>query len=390
MGSLYPEPRDRPTRAPDTPIERGRRSADRRPGSGVAGARGRVGLPGSRVRRGGRGRRRPRRQHQPDRLPGGLHRPLVRRPGRGHDLSAHRQLRPPRRRRPVDPPVAPRARRRQRHGGRSRRCAPAGHAAARCIDIPAIAGVDTRALARHLRANGCLRGDRHRTGRDRSRRGGRGGSGRATLGGPGLRRPGLAVVDHGHRSCGGRRPADRDRRLRIEVEHRPRHAPSRRPGPHPAAHDLVRGRPRSGHRRPDPVAGPGGSGSTRRPRRPGEGDHRRRQAAARHLPRSPDRRPGCGRGHDPAPVRTPRGEPSGPRRGAGRGPGDGPEPRGPGRRRRRCRVRRGSGSARSTSTTARSRACATARSRSRRSSTTPRARRGRSTRWRSSTGSWLR
>ena len=59
--------------------------------------------------------------------------------------------------------------------------------------IPAIAGVDTRALARHLRASGCLRGvitepgisDRDAGGRPRPRR--------PALGGPGLRRPGLPV-----------------------------------------------------------------------------------------------------------------------------------------------------------------------------------------------------
>ena len=86
---------------PAAACQRRRRSPDRRPGSGVAGARGRDRLPGRRLRRTDRGRWRPRRQHQPDRLPGGLHRPLVRGPGRGHDLPAHRQLRPARRRRPV-------------------------------------------------------------------------------------------------------------------------------------------------------------------------------------------------------------------------------------------------------------------------------------------------
>ena len=78
-----------------------------------------------------RGRRRPRREHQPDRLPGGLHGPLVCRPDRGHDLSAHRQLRPAPRRGSVAPTLAASARRRQRHGGRARRRPPAGGAAAR-------------------------------------------------------------------------------------------------------------------------------------------------------------------------------------------------------------------------------------------------------------------
>ena len=88
-------------------------------------------FPGRRVRGRRRCRRRPRRQHQPDRLPGGLHRPLLRRPGRGHDLSAHRQLRPARRRRPVAPAVAAGAGRRQRHGRGPRRRPPARRAAAR-------------------------------------------------------------------------------------------------------------------------------------------------------------------------------------------------------------------------------------------------------------------
>ena len=69
--------------------------------AGVAGAGGRHGLPGRRVRRPDRWRRRPGREHQPDRLPGGLHGSVVRRPGRRHDLSADRQLRAARRRRPV-------------------------------------------------------------------------------------------------------------------------------------------------------------------------------------------------------------------------------------------------------------------------------------------------
>ena len=62
--------------------------------------------------------------------------------------------------------------------------------------IPAIAGVDTRALARHLRANGCLRGIVTAPGEVdpaaavACRPGGR------SLGGPGLRRAGLAAAGH--------------------------------------------------------------------------------------------------------------------------------------------------------------------------------------------------
>ena len=140
--------------------------------------------------------------------------------------------------------------------------------------IPAIAGVDTRALARHLRANGCLRG---------------------IVTAPGETDPDAAVaaaravgrwedqdfvgqvsplVDHGHRASGGRRSADRDRRLRAQVEHRPRDATPRGPGAHPAPHDLGLRRPRPRHRRPDPVARPRGSGPPGRTRGAGEGDHR--------------------------------------------------------------------------------------------------------------------
>ena len=241
--------RDRADRVPaDTPVERGRRSADRRPGSGAAGARGRHGLPGRRVRGAGRGRRRPRRQHQPDRLPGGLHRPLVRRPGRRHDLPARsattaaladddQSIRPVAPRRSSSPTPRPPS---STTPASWRRCCAT-------TAIPAIAGVDTRALARHLRANGCLRGDRHRS-RARStatRRVDRG-AGRAALGGPGLRRPGLAVVDHGRRPGGGRRAADRDRRLRPEVEHRPGDAPARAPG---SGSCRTRSRPRWRSRR---------------------------------------------------------------------------------------------------------------------------------------------
>ena len=387
MGSLYPEPRDRPTHPTGTAQQRGRRSPDRRPRAGSAGVGGRHGVPGRRVRGAGRERRRPRRQHQPDRLPGGLHRPLVRGPGRGDDLPADRQLRPPGRRRPVDPAVAPGAGRGQRDRGGPRRRPPArgapprqrhpGHRRGRHAG-PRPAPAGQRLPAR----------DRHRPRRDRSGRGGRRGAGRRPVGGPGLRRPGLAVVDHGHRASGGRWSADRDRGLRAQVEHRPRDATPRGPGARPAAHDLGLRRPRPRHRRPDPVARPRGSGPPRRTRGAGEGDHRRRPAAARDLPRSPDRRPGRGRRDDAAPVRPPRREPPGPRPRARAGPGHGPEPRGPGRRRRRSRSGPASGSARSTSTTGPWRASATARRRSRPSSTTPRAHRGRSTRWPCSTGSW--
>ena len=118
-----------------------------------------------------RGGRRPRREHEPDRLPGGLHGPLVRRPGRRDDLPAHRQLRADpgddQSERPWLPGlvVATRPRPWSSRRASSRRCCGARR-------IPAIAGMDTRALARHLRATGCLRGAHHGAGRDgRGRRG---------------------------------------------------------------------------------------------------------------------------------------------------------------------------------------------------------------------------
>ena len=103
--------------------------------------------------------------------------------------------------------------------------------------IPAIAGVDTRALARHLRTNGCLRGivtapgETDRTRRSRPRGPCRAGRTRTSSARSRRRRSWTSA-------SGGRWPADRDRRLRAQVEHRPRDATARRPGPHPAPHDL--------------------------------------------------------------------------------------------------------------------------------------------------------
>ena len=86
------------------------------------------------------GRRRSRRQHQPDRLPGGLHRPLVRRPGRRDDLSARSATTGG----CVDDDQSVRpwlrgARRRERDG-RGRRRRPPARALLRGEGIPAIAG----------------------------------------------------------------------------------------------------------------------------------------------------------------------------------------------------------------------------------------------------------
>ena len=69
----------------------------------------------------------------------------------------------------------------------------------RDAEIPAIAGIDTRALARHLRTHGSLRAIVTEPGVVDPRRRRRSSASRSPLGGPGLRRPGLAVVDHGHR-----------------------------------------------------------------------------------------------------------------------------------------------------------------------------------------------
>ena len=82
--------------------------------------------------------------------------------------------------------------------------------------------------------------DRHGARLRRSRRGVDRARAVPALGGPGLRRPGVAGIDHGRRQPRRGRPADRDRRLRAEVEHRPRDAPPRGARPDPAAHDLDR------------------------------------------------------------------------------------------------------------------------------------------------------
>ena len=108
--------------------------------------------------------------------------------------------------------------------------------------IPAIAGVDTRALARHLRANGCLRG---------------------IVTAPGdvdpeaARAAARAVplwedqdfvgqvsppADHGVRVTRRHRAADRDRRPRSQEQHRPRDAVPRRARPRLPAHGRRRGR----------------------------------------------------------------------------------------------------------------------------------------------------
>ena len=96
-------------------------------GTRRAGARGRPGLPRSRLRRGGRDLRRGGLLHRHDRLPGDPHRPVVPPAGRRADRAAHRQLRRERRRRRVAPDLGGRLRRARpltgarRTGGRSGR-----------------------------------------------------------------------------------------------------------------------------------------------------------------------------------------------------------------------------------------------------------------------------
>ena len=158
--------------------------------------------------------------------------------------------------------------------------------------IPAIAGVDTRALARHLRANGCLRGIVTAPGeidRDAAVEAARAVTrwedqdfvgqvspssimdiGRAEDGGPLI-----GIVDFGLKS-------------NIVLAMRRRGARVRVLPPH----DLDGGRPRLRYRRAHPVARSRRSSPPRWPGRAREGDHRRRPAAARHLPRPPDRRRG--------------------------------------------------------------------------------------------------
>ena len=147
-------------------------------------------------------------------------------------------------------------RRGQCHGRGPRRCAAAG--------IPPADQRHSRDRRRRHAGAGAPSPDHRVAARDphgagRAVRGGcfGGRARRSALGGPGLRRAGLAGVDRGRRQAGRRRSTRRNRRLRPQVEHRPKHAAAWRPGAHPAPHDLDLGCPRGGHRRGDPVAGAG-------------------------------------------------------------------------------------------------------------------------------------
>ena len=237
------------------------------------------------------------------------------------------------------PAVAAGPRRRQRDRRGARRCAPARHAAARRTGSRR-SRASTRGRSRATCAtNGCLRGDRHRARRrsiatppsTRARA-------RAPLGGPGLRRPGLAGGGHdvGARR---RRAARRDRRLRAEGEHRPRRCAGAARG---SGSCRTRPRAREVARR---------ATSTASMLSPGPGDPARLDgpvALARAI--IDDGRPllGICLGHQIV-ARAAGAETTRLRFGhhganhpvrdldIGLRPGDGPEPRGPGRRRHRSR-----------------------------------------------------
>ena len=241
VGRFVPPPRDRPT---GPARERDRRSADRRPRSGAAGARGRDRLSRRRVRGAVCGRWRPRRQHQPDRLPGGLHGPLVRRPGRRHDVSADRQLRPARRGRPVDPAVA--ARRWSSPMPRPP-CSRMPASWRRCCATTASRRSPASTRARSpatCAANGCLRGIVTAPGEIDPRQPSRRPAPSPRWEDQDFVGAGLAAGGHRRRGARRRRTAHRDRRPRAEVQHRPGDAPSRGAGPRVPAHGRRVGRPR--------------------------------------------------------------------------------------------------------------------------------------------------
>ena len=255
-------------------------------------------------------RRRPGREHLPDRLPGGLHRPLVRRPGRGHDLSAHRQPRPVRGRRPVRATLAagPRGEPRDRRGARP--------------GAPDRAPAALRGRARH-RGPGHARagappardrlpaGHHHGARRDRRRTTPSTGReplprwedqdfvGQVSVAAPyeaGDRGPLVAVVDYGLKANIVRSLRRRGARVRVL--------------PHTAtAADVLR---------PDVAGvvlspGPGRPGRLDGPTALARADHRRRPAAAGHLPRPPDRGPRRRRRDAPAALRASRRQPPGAR-----------------------------------------------------------------------------
>ena len=353
---------------------------------------------GARLRPRGRGHRRGRLQHRDDRLPGVGHRPLLRGPDHRLHLPADRQLRRLARRRWSPTASTPAASscatpRTARTSPPPRAAGSTGSATAAC---PAISGVDTRALVRHIRDRGAMRGGifpaetPEAEARERV-------AAEPSMDGADLARtvtPPEPVRFEGD----GPHVVGIDTGIKMSIVRQLR---ERGCQADPAAlHHLRRGGPRRGPRPRLP---------RQRPRRPGGARLRRRhrpragrqEARLRHLPRPPAALP-RGRPRDlQAALRPPRRQPP------GQGPGDGadrhhlPEPRLRGRRARaasrgsratsRCAGRPTSASPSSptsTSTTARSRAWSCATSPAPPSSTTPRPAPARTTPATSSTASW--
>ena len=159
-----------------------------------------------------RAERRGRLQHLHDRLPGGDHRSLVRGPGGGDDLPAHRQLRLSRRHRGVRPRAVPRAGG-ARALGRHRPCSRRAHAR-RGAAAQRDSGAPRR---RHARADAPSPRPRHAARRDRR-----------VLGDVGRRAGGRGAVGAVRQRRGpGRHGLDRRAVARVRGASR-RHAASRR------------------------------------------------------------------------------------------------------------------------------------------------------------------
>ena len=343
---------------------------------------------GAGVRRRRRDLRRGRLQHRHDRLPGDAHRPELPPPGRRHDGPAHRQHR------------------RQRRGPRVRRasgsaatscatragCRAAGAAAARSTTsspaqgVVGIAGVDTRALTRHLRERGAMKvGIFSGDAADRRRRA----AVERVAASPPMEGADLAhevttaqpyVVPGVGREALRRRGA----RPRHQDQHAALHGAARLRGARPAGHGDRRRPARAVARRRVPVQRPGRPGDHRRAGRGDEAGARGRRAAVRHLLRQPDPRPGARPRDLQAALRPPRGEPAGAGRRHRPGARHQPQPRLRRRRpdgpRRSTRRTAGPRSATSTSTTTSSRGCACSTRAPSRCSTTRRPPPGRTTR----------
>ena len=290
------------------------------------------------------------------------------------------------RRRPVRATLAARPRGQPRDRRRARPGAPDRAPAALRRACPRSPGLDTRALARHLRETGCQRGDHHGARRDgRARRP----STRAralprwedqdfvsqvSVAAPyeaGDRGPLVAVVDYGLKANIVRSLRRRGARVRV-LPHTATAADVLRPD---VSGVVLSPGPGDPVRLEDPIAL---ARAVIADGRPLLGICLGHQIVARAAG-AETRRLRFGHHGANHPVED---------LGIGPGAGHGPEPRGHGRRRTRCRAAPASRSASATSTTAASKGCATTRCPSRPSSTTRRARPARSTRSRSSTASW--